>query len=34
MNQEEHHKQKTFEEEYLGFLKKFDVEYDSKYVFD
>lgn len=34
MNQEGHHKQKSFEEEYLEFLKKFDVDYDSKYVFD
>lgn len=34
MNQEEHHKQKTFEEEYIEFLKKYDIDYDSKYVFD
>ena len=34
MNQEEHHKQKTFEEEYIEFLDKFEVDYDSKYVFD
>lgn len=34
MNQEVHHKTKTFEEEYIEFLKKYEVDYDSKYVFD
>jgi len=34
MNQEKHHKKRTFKEEYLEFLKKFNVEYDIKYVFD
>ncbi len=34
MNQEEHHKRKTFEDEYLEFLKRFDVTYDERYVFD
>ena len=33
-NQEEHHSRKTFREEYLELLKKFDVEYDPKYIFD
>jgi REP element-mobilizing transposase RayT len=33
-NQEEHHKKKTFREEYLAFLKEFDVEYNEKYLFD
>ena len=32
LNQEEHHKRKTFEEEFLAFLKKYKVEYDEKYV--
>lgn len=32
--QEEHHNKKTFKEEYLDFLKKFEIEYDEKYVFD
>ena len=32
-NQEQHHKKKTFIEEYLDFLKKFEVEYDEKYIF-
>jgi REP element-mobilizing transposase RayT len=33
-NQEEHHRKKTFREEYLKFLKEFDVEYNEKYLFD
>ncbi|MGH7596056.1 MAG: IS200/IS605 family transposase [bacterium] len=32
-NQEEHHTKKTFKEEYLEMLKKFDVEYDERYLF-
>ena len=34
LNQEEHHRQKTFKEEYLEFLKKFDVDYDERYLFN
>ena len=34
LNQEEHHKKKTFKQEYLQFLKKFEVEYDEKYLFE
>ena len=34
LNQEEHHKKKTFKKEYLEFLKKFEVEYDEKYLFE
>lgn len=34
LNQEEHHKKKTFKDEYLGFLEKFEIEYDSKYLFE
>ncbi len=34
LNQEEHHKKKTFKEEYLDFLKKFEIEYDEKYLFE
>ena len=34
LNQEEHHRVKTFREEYLDFLKKFEVEYDVKYLFE
>lgn len=34
LNQEEHHRRKTFKEEYLDFLMKFNVEYNEKYLFD
>jgi putative transposase len=33
-NQEEHHRSRTFNEEYLALLKKHRVQYDIKYVFD
>ena len=33
LNQEEHHKKSTFREEYIGLLKKFEIEYDEKYLF-
>ena len=32
-NQELHHTNKTFKEEYIDFLKKFEVEFDDKYIF-
>jgi len=32
-NQETHHKKKTFKEEYLAFLEKFDVPFDEQYIF-
>jgi len=32
MNQEQHHKKKTFQEEYLKLLEKFNVSYDEKYI--
>jgi len=32
-NQEEHHRKHTFREEYLELLKKFDVEFDERYIF-
>jgi len=34
MNQEEHHRTKTFKEEYLKMLTDFDVAYDNKYLFE
>lgn len=34
LNQEEHHKKKQFKEEYLTLLEKFEIEYDSKYLFE
>ena len=33
-SQEEHHRTKTFKEEYLAFLEKHGVEYDVRYVWD
>ena len=32
-NQKEHHRKKTFLEEYKMFLEKFEVTYDEKYIF-
>ena len=32
-NQEAHHKKQTFRNEYLGLLKKFNVENDDQYIF-
>ena len=32
-NQETYHKKETFRNEYVGFLKKFKVEYDEQYLF-
>ena len=34
MNQKEHHKTKSFKDEYIEILNKFSVEYDEKYLFD
>jgi len=34
MNQKEHHKMKSFKEEYLELLKKFEIEFDEKYLFE
>ncbi len=33
-NQKNHHKTKTFQDEYRQFLKKYQVEFDEKYVWD
>ena len=33
-NQEAHHRKMTFQEEVLAFLKKHEIEYDPRYVFD
>ncbi len=32
--QEEHHKNQSFREEYLDLLKKFQISFDNKYVFE
>jgi len=34
LNQEEHHRKHTFKEEYHEFLRKFQIEFDEKYLFD
>jgi hypothetical protein len=34
LTQEEHHKNKSFKDEYYDFLKKFEIEYDEKYLFE
>ena len=33
-NQEEHHAKKTFKEEYLELLRKFNVQYNETYLFE
>ncbi|MBL9155265.1 MAG: IS200/IS605 family transposase [Verrucomicrobiales bacterium] len=33
-NQVEHHKTRTFQDEYRAFLKKYGIEYDERYVWD
>ena len=34
LNQEAHHKRKTFQDEFRKFLKAYEVEYDERYVWD
>jgi putative transposase len=34
LNQKNHHKSVTFKEEYLEFLRKFEIEFDEKYLFN
>ena len=34
LTQEEHHRNKSFKDEYFDFLKKFEIEYDEKYLFE
>jgi REP element-mobilizing transposase RayT len=33
-NQEKHHRRRTFEDEFIALLKKHDIPFDPKYVFD
>ena len=33
-NQKEHHKKKTFQDEYRAFLMKYKVEFDERYIWD
>jgi hypothetical protein len=32
-NQEKHHRKMTFEDEFVGLLKKYGIEFDPRYVF-
>ena len=34
IHQEEHHRKKNFQDEYRLFLKKYEIEYDERYVWD
>jgi REP element-mobilizing transposase RayT len=34
LNQEMHHQKKTFKEEYLEFLRKYEIDYKTDYLFD
>lgn len=34
VNQAEHHRTKTFKEEYIALLQKFEIDYEEKYLFE
>jgi len=34
LNQERHHAKRSFRDEYIGLLDRFEVEYDERYLFD
>ena len=34
LKQEEHHLKRTFRDEYLDFLRKFEIQFDEKYLFE
>ncbi len=34
LNQELHHKKKSFKDEYIEFLKKFEIDYNERYLFE
>ena len=34
LNQEEHHKKKTFREEYIGLLNKFEIPHEERFLFE
>jgi REP element-mobilizing transposase RayT len=34
LNQEKHHERKSFREEYFEILKKYEIDYNEKYLFD
>jgi hypothetical protein len=33
-NQKEHHKKRSFKEEYIDFLEKFQIEFKDEYLFE
>jgi hypothetical protein len=33
-NQKEHHQKQSFRDEYISFLKKFQIEYKDEYLFE
>lgn len=34
LNQERHHKERTFRDEYLGMLRRFNIEFEERYLFE
>jgi REP element-mobilizing transposase RayT len=34
LNQEEHHRRRTFKEEYIGLLEKFSISFEERFLFD
>lgn len=34
LNQERHHQKRTFKEEYIGLLQKFQIDYNEQYLFE
>lgn len=33
-NQKQHHRKRTYQDEFLAFLKKHEIEYDPRYIWD
>ncbi len=34
LKQKEHHQKQSFKDEYIGFLKKFEIDFKNEYIFD
>jgi putative transposase len=34
LNQEQHHRKKTFQQEYVDFLRKFEIPFEDRFLFD
>lgn len=34
LNQEQHHRKKTFRQEYVDFLQKFEIPFEERFLFD